>query len=308
MVTDLDGRITQNVVYIPYGEVFVEERNGSWASPYLFNAKELDEETGLYYYGARYLDPTTAVWLSVDPKWEDYSLMTPYNYCAGNPVKLVDPDGREIENIKVWNKEKKNINKRVSKLQKQLDKGKIREADLENTKDRINILNNVLSNMELMEKSPQKYYLDPDFVSPSEYYEGGIKYDNKTGRIKISYSGSTSNFIHELIHCFQYETGDIGFHSNGNLLAQDIYDEVSAYKAQFAFLSCFGTETVNVKDVNEKWIYDKMPDLYKPGGDNKTGTLKITIGSTSKDIRKAYNIRELEEGGFLKKIRKRFYI
>ena len=46
MVTNLDGHITQNVVYIPFGEVFVEERDGSWASPYLFNAKELDEETG----------------------------------------------------------------------------------------------------------------------------------------------------------------------------------------------------------------------------------------------------------------------
>ena len=67
MVTDLDGRITQNVVYIPYGEVFVEGRNGSWVSPYLFNAKELDEETGLYYYGARYLDPAGARWLSVGP-------------------------------------------------------------------------------------------------------------------------------------------------------------------------------------------------------------------------------------------------
>ena len=42
MVTDLDGRITQNEVYIPYSKVFVEERNGSWASSYLFNAKELD--------------------------------------------------------------------------------------------------------------------------------------------------------------------------------------------------------------------------------------------------------------------------
>ena len=95
MVTDLDGRITQNVVYIPYGEVFVEERNGSWASPYLFNAKELDEETGLYYYGARYLDPAGARWLSVDPMFEKYMGMSPYNYCAGNPVKMVDPDGRE---------------------------------------------------------------------------------------------------------------------------------------------------------------------------------------------------------------------
>ena len=96
LVTDIDGEITQHVAYIPYGEVFVEQRNGSWNTPYLFNAKELDEETGLYYYGARYLDPTHAAWLSVDPLFEKYVGMTPYNYCAGNPVKLVDVDGRSM--------------------------------------------------------------------------------------------------------------------------------------------------------------------------------------------------------------------
>ncbi|MCR5570341.1 MAG: RHS repeat-associated core domain-containing protein [Paludibacteraceae bacterium] len=90
------GPYTQNVVYILYGGVFVEERNGSWVSSYLFNAKELDEETGLYYYGARYLDPTGAMWLSVDPMWEDYRFMTSYSYCAGNPVKIVDPDGTSL--------------------------------------------------------------------------------------------------------------------------------------------------------------------------------------------------------------------
>ena len=79
--------------YIPYGEVFVEERNSQFSTNFLFNAKELDNETGLYYYGARYLDPTGAMWLSVDPMWEKYAGMTPYNYCMGNPVKLVDPDG-----------------------------------------------------------------------------------------------------------------------------------------------------------------------------------------------------------------------
>ncbi|MEE1085327.1 MAG: RHS repeat-associated core domain-containing protein [Paludibacteraceae bacterium] len=79
--------------YIPYGEVFVEERNNSFSTNYLFNAKELDNETGLYYYGARYLDPTGAMWLSVDPMWEKYVGMSPYNYCMGNLVKLVDPDG-----------------------------------------------------------------------------------------------------------------------------------------------------------------------------------------------------------------------
>ena len=96
VVTDLDGEVTQNVAYIPYGEIFVEQRNGSWNTPYLFNAKELDEETGLYYYGARYLDPTGTRWLSVDPLFEKYVGMTPYGYCAGNPVKLVDVDGQEI--------------------------------------------------------------------------------------------------------------------------------------------------------------------------------------------------------------------
>ena len=96
MVTNEDGHITQNVVYIPYGEVFVEERNGSWTSPYLFNAKELDEETGLYYYGARYLNPSIALWLSTDPLQGKYPGMSPYNYCAGNPVKLVDPDGKDM--------------------------------------------------------------------------------------------------------------------------------------------------------------------------------------------------------------------
>ena len=66
MVLDVDGKISQSVTYILYGEVFIEERNGTWNSPYLFNSKELDKETGFYYYGARYLNPTNGRWLSVD--------------------------------------------------------------------------------------------------------------------------------------------------------------------------------------------------------------------------------------------------
>ena len=96
MVLDADGNISQSVTYIPYGEIFVEERNGTWNTPYLFNCKELDEETSLYYYGARYLNPTNGRWLSVDPLFEKYVGMSPYNYCMLNPVMLVDPDGRSL--------------------------------------------------------------------------------------------------------------------------------------------------------------------------------------------------------------------
>ena len=64
--------------------------------PYLFNGKELDTETGLYYYGARYYDPRVSLWLNVDPLAEKYPNISPYTYVANNPIKFVDYDGRDF--------------------------------------------------------------------------------------------------------------------------------------------------------------------------------------------------------------------
>jgi RHS repeat-associated protein len=100
-ITNLDGEITQHIEYIPFGEVFIEERNNVWNTPYLFNSKELDEETGLYYYGARYYNPRESIFLSVDPLVEKTG--TPYQYCYQNPVKFVDMFGMEGED---WIKNK----------------------------------------------------------------------------------------------------------------------------------------------------------------------------------------------------------
>ena len=59
--------------------------------------KERDSETGFSYFGARYYDSDLMTgWLSVDPLADKYPSLSPYNYCAWNPVKLVDPDGEEI--------------------------------------------------------------------------------------------------------------------------------------------------------------------------------------------------------------------
>ena len=65
----------------------------SFADNYTFSAKEKDTETGLSYFGARYYSSDLSIWLSIDPMSGKYPSLSPYVYCADNPVKLVDPNG-----------------------------------------------------------------------------------------------------------------------------------------------------------------------------------------------------------------------
>ena len=114
-ITDREGRITQHTEYIAFGEALFEEHSTNKTMPYLFNGKELDTETGLYYYGARYYDPRVSLWLNVDPLAE--KTMTPYAYTNNNPIMLVDPDGREstdwYQNKKTGDIEWKDTNKEL---------------------------------------------------------------------------------------------------------------------------------------------------------------------------------------------------
>ncbi|WP_249262497.1 RHS repeat-associated core domain-containing protein, partial [Prevotella denticola] len=93
-ITDDKGNITQYDAYLPYGELLVDEHSSSEDLPYKFNGKQFDEETGLYYYGARYMNPVTSLWYGVDPLAEKYLKTGAYVYCGGNPIVLKDPDGR----------------------------------------------------------------------------------------------------------------------------------------------------------------------------------------------------------------------
>ena len=102
-ITNLDGEVVQHIEYVPFGEVFVEERNNIWNTPYLFNAKEFDEETGLYYYGARYYDPRISLWISTDPYEDKYPFVNSYCYVLNNPIKLIDPNGKDVY---IWYKDK----------------------------------------------------------------------------------------------------------------------------------------------------------------------------------------------------------
>ena len=92
-ITDDKANITQYDAYLPYGELLVDEHSSSEELPYKFNGKQFDEETGLYYYGARYMNPVTSLFLNVDRFLEKYTSFTPYNYCGANPIGRIDLNG-----------------------------------------------------------------------------------------------------------------------------------------------------------------------------------------------------------------------
>ncbi len=82
--------------YLPFGELLVDEHTNSYNSPFKYNGKELDEETGNYYYSARYYDPKWSIFISVDPLADaDKNIgYSPYVYAINNPITYTDPDGR----------------------------------------------------------------------------------------------------------------------------------------------------------------------------------------------------------------------
>ncbi|EMB38873.1 RHS repeat domain-containing protein, partial [Treponema denticola] len=125
-ITNAKGEQYEHIEYTPYGELWIEETApGIDKLPFRFTGKELDEETGLYYYGARYLDPKYSRWLSGDPALGEYIPQAPvndeakkhnenlpgmggiyntvnlhvYHYAGNNPVKYVDPNGEKILDV-----------------------------------------------------------------------------------------------------------------------------------------------------------------------------------------------------------------
>jgi len=95
IVTDGSGNIQQNTNYYPYGGMtYISTNQGE--QQFKYNGKEYDPMHGLneYDYGARQYDPAIGKFTTMDPLCEKYYHISPYAYCAGNPVNAVDPDGR----------------------------------------------------------------------------------------------------------------------------------------------------------------------------------------------------------------------
>ena len=109
-ITDAQGAVYQHLEYFPQGELWVDERTQTDPVSYLFTGKELDEETGLSYFGARYYDGRQGQWQSADPAFDEMlntarlaepdltfrAFHTPgliYGYVGNDPEDHFDPNG-----------------------------------------------------------------------------------------------------------------------------------------------------------------------------------------------------------------------
>jgi RHS repeat-associated protein len=93
-VINQDGNVVQTTDYYPFGMPITQ--TGSSTNNYLYNGKDVQEETDWLDYGARMYDATVGRWFNMDSMAENYMSITPYAYCLNNPVLFVDPDGNYV--------------------------------------------------------------------------------------------------------------------------------------------------------------------------------------------------------------------
>jgi RHS repeat-associated protein len=307
-------------LYAPFGEITNEYNSGfgnNVLPKYSFNAKELDEETGMYYYEARYMAPP--VFISRDPLFEKYPTFSPYAYCANNPIKYIDPTGETIvvcskngqnetkyywDNGKVWTPYGKNGRKPVEGAEyiRDNDVGKI-----------IKSLNKINSTKE------GKYILSKLSASSNEYKirneQKGDSYACYVRSEKTVYMNKNNGIgvlSHELFHAFQ----DL----NGRGEAS-IYNEVEAYVFQGMVSTSLEVDDYNSgmkapKDFPDEELANKYINAMKNLVTNfNYKDFKIAIKNFKK-VSKANNIRGkynnyrlipnrhvLTTGSLLKKVR-----
>ena len=260
----------------------IKENNPKKYQTFTFSAKEKDSETGFSYFGSRYYSSDLSIWLSVDPQASKYPSLSPYVYCANNPIKLVDPNGEEIdpESMSLWKNMRSFLmfERNIVGICKDIEmktNGMLCRGSIQ----KYNSIDKTLSTMEKMETSDQKYKLSECTGNISN-----VSFDNTDKSISISFSG-TEGFIHEITHCAQFERGDIGFGPDGRALT-DIYDELEAYTNQAAYNYKSLPGNLMLKPLTDTWllnIYDGKNFPYR-----NCGLIPIGAKSTAEDMNQAY--------------------
>ena len=232
--------------YYPFGGLF-EEGLATSDQNYKYNSKELDRMHGLdwYDYGTRGYDATLGRFMIIDPLSERYCTISPYVYCANNPVRYIDPTGMYFDeaNEKEARKIERRLTKRISKLEKKVAKIERRGEDVGELNSRISELRNSQKDVTDMGSNKNIEFKYSKVTNKNDPAGTGNPVTSLTGINDAGHNVVTmyteknmGNRLHESRHGGQVTRGEYSFDLNGNpTTGYGIDSEVSAYKAQYSY-------------------------------------------------------------------------
>lgn len=255
-----------------------------------FTGKEKDSETGFYYFGARYYDPSlSGLFISIDPMADKYPSLSPYAYCAWNPVKLVDPDGKDFDPttedkfIKPYENE---IKTRIARLDELKKNDKWRQE----YQAQYDEYTTILGEIEQMRTDDNNLY------SVSTGYDFG---DNTTNGM-LSYCGKRDGknniriflaskhrsvfmfmgtLAHELKHAYQFYSGELVFFCDENMKQIGSSDtkvlEREAHIREDMFRDCVTNGRPMRYNYNINASSYVLPSLYDNYPDDKSSVTTI---------------------------------
>lgn len=244
------GEVLQSMEYLPSGAIF--RRTGYDIQNRRFCGKEELSMHGFNMYdsGARLQYTLVPRFSTMDPLLEKYYDISPYVYCANNPVRFIDPTGMIWEDPQEAERLKKNIDNRITSLNKdivrnqdKLDKGGLSEKQIGKLESRISEANNRISNLNTSKADIDLLGADQSNVYALSSISGGKHKvrQGSDGKVYIETSSDALS-IHEVTHVRQsLDAGGLRFSTNGELLNAGVgirsvsNMEIEAYKMQYSY-------------------------------------------------------------------------
>ena len=247
VVDGISGEVVEINDYYPFGsrwDVATSLRDDS--NRFRYNSKEEQFRFGTPYidYGARQYDPIIGRWFAQDPLSEKYYGISPYAFCAGNPVKYLDPDGRyfDDDNEKKARRYERKLERKSFKLSKKAERLDKKGKDSRNVKERSKELKKSAQDIRDMRNDTDTEYRFVKCQIPESDFIG----INVAGHETIAmYSSNFETLVHEIRHGGQHARGELDLVSKSNYVVEH---EVEAYRAQFSWSGWFACKYFNPSD------------------------------------------------------------
>ena len=277
--------------------------NGTENKYQTFQGQELEEELGknTLAYQWRDYDPAIARFNKIDRFAEKYYSSTPYHFADNNPIFFREIAGDSIAagSQADFNRNRTNVTNEQSRLTRRRDRLVNRGASqsrVDALNERIDGLGETINNLNDLESSAVTYKLTQ--LDPNTNSEGSTTYDTSDNTVSINYiRGSTSNFVHEATHAHQFDTGNIAFPAaGGDPVGVDLFDEVAAYKAQYAYdpssvsRLTSSSQINNMGNINATWVRNIQNTVTNtfPYQAQHVGIRPVNVNTTVRAMRIAY--------------------